>query len=229
MLLFICSCLFLFGCTHYQYLDYSSGQNQLLTDGTYTFENDSIRFVYRFYGLNTVVSLTIENKTKDPIFIDWKHSGLVYNGIPVELNEDRTKTTTIFTRNPHDLLNNNRTEITTEQIRHNINSNMLLPTAQLRNDSIVILRSREIDLKENPPSTMQIIQDQNGNLIRHVHVYDLDQSPMRFQFFFNIKFGIKQDVSQSYTHPFFLRHLNESNRHAQQMKVRNASYIRVNK
>jgi hypothetical protein len=211
--LFLCFSFFLISaCTRYQYLDYATQENRVLDNGVYTFENDSIKFTYQFYGLYTNVALTIENKTSAPIFIDWKHSGLVYNGRSIKLKEDRIRMTTVVTQSPPELFDNNRTVITTDRVNHSTNANMLLPTGQYRSDAIVALRSRVIDLKENPPTSFQILPEQNRNGDRQVHVFEIAQSPMRFQFFFTIKYGIDQRVSQSYAHPFYLRYLEETKR-----------------
>ena len=214
--------MFVSACSRYQLLDYATPQNQVLNDGYYIFENDSIKFTYRFYGQNTIVALYIENKTDAPIFIDWQHSGLVYNGKAVQLQEYRTRTTTIITQNPPVLLGN-RSEFQTEHIRHDLNANMLLPTAQFKQDSLVILRARKIDLEETPPTTFQVINDNTGNSHRSVHIFNHEQSPMRFQFFFTITFGISQAVSKSFTHPFYLRNLEESKNRPK--KIQNVSYI----
>jgi hypothetical protein len=197
-------------CARYQYLDYAIPENQALQQGVYSFENDSIKFSYTFYGLNTNVALTIENKTDAPIFIDWNHSGLVYNGKSLKLNEDRVLMTTVITQSPPEFFDNNRTVITTDRVNHSTNANMLLPTGQFVSDAIVALRSRPIDQNDNATGTLQIVPQQNGSSSRQVYVFERTTSPMRFQFFFTIKFGIDQSVSQSYAHPFYLRFMEES-------------------
>lgn len=209
-------------CSKYQYLDFAATQNEILPNGIYQFENDSIKFVYKFSGQNTIVTLTIENKTAAPIFIDWRHSGLVYNGRSIQLDEDKTVTTTVLTRVPANFSNENKTVYSLENTIQN--RNMLLPTAMYRNDSLVILRSRAIDIKENPPSSFHFVPDDEGNVKRQVHVYNSDQSPMRFQFFFTIKYGISQQHNVSYAHPFYLRYMEESKRRPS-ANTANQSYI----
>lgn len=215
-------------CARYQYLDYAIPESQTLQQGVYSFENDSIKFSYTFYGLNTNVALTIENKTNAPIFIDWNHSGLVYNGKSLKLNEDRVLMTTVITQSPPEFFDNNRTVITTDRVNHSTNANMLLPTGQFVSDAILALRSRVIDQKEIATATLQMVPEQNGSSNRQVYVFERTTSPMRFQFFFTIKFGIDQSVSKSYAHPFYLRVMEESRRSPGNHGSNAPCHIRVN-
>ena len=48
--------------------------------GHYTFENDTIKVMYRFNGLDGPVSVSIFNKRSEAVLIDWDASALVVNG-----------------------------------------------------------------------------------------------------------------------------------------------------
>lgn len=45
--------------------------------GTFTMENDSVRVVYSFSGLNSPIGINIYNKTSTPLYVDWQRSALI--------------------------------------------------------------------------------------------------------------------------------------------------------
>lgn len=66
-------------CSTYQYATVSSNldMNDLQE---FEFVNDTVRIIYNFYGENAPVTITVENKLRVPIFIDWHNSSLILNG-----------------------------------------------------------------------------------------------------------------------------------------------------
>jgi hypothetical protein len=56
----------------------------------FVYENDSIRLIYNFNGQNAPVNITVQNKLRVPVFIDWPKSALIINDqavsyVPVEM------------------------------------------------------------------------------------------------------------------------------------------------
>src|SRR5690348_2528150 len=67
-------------CSTYQYTTVSSSSLDMNDLQEFEFVNDTVRIIYNFYGENAPVTITVENKLKVPIFIDWHNSSLILNG-----------------------------------------------------------------------------------------------------------------------------------------------------
>lgn len=82
-------------CSTYQYTTVSSSNLDMNDLQEFEFVNDTVRIVYNFNGENAPVTITIENKLRVPIFIDWHNSSLILNGrsvsyAPLQINIEGT-------------------------------------------------------------------------------------------------------------------------------------------
>lgn len=70
-------------CTSYYYSTLSSSDPGALKnqEGDFVTENDSVLISYSFYGENAPVSITIYNKTDEPLFVDWQRSALIIDDV----------------------------------------------------------------------------------------------------------------------------------------------------
>ena len=68
--------LFLTNCRTVDILYTAPMSNDIKEDqeGHYSYENDTIKVTYTFWGQNGVMSMLIENKLDVPIYLDWKKS-----------------------------------------------------------------------------------------------------------------------------------------------------------
>jgi hypothetical protein len=87
--------LLLFSCSTYQYTTVSSSNLPMNGLQEFEFENDSVRIIYNFYGQNAPVNITVENKLRVPVFIDWHNSSVIINGrsvsyVPVQMQIEGT-------------------------------------------------------------------------------------------------------------------------------------------
>ena len=67
------------GCTTYRYSTLSSALPKD-SDGSFFYEDDSLKISWSFKGPACPVTVNILNKTSRPLFIDWSKSVLVVNG-----------------------------------------------------------------------------------------------------------------------------------------------------
>lgn len=58
----------------------------------FVYENDSVKITYAFWTRNGVMSFSVFNKTKKPIYIDWKNSSFIYNGNKLDYWSDEIQT-----------------------------------------------------------------------------------------------------------------------------------------
>jgi hypothetical protein len=74
--------IFSIGCANKYIQVFETKSNSCkLKDDTFFFENDSIKITYSLWANQGVMSFGIFNKMNIPIYIDWKKSSFIYNGI----------------------------------------------------------------------------------------------------------------------------------------------------
>lgn len=74
--------IFLFtSCTSYYYsvLDSKDPYTQKTNRGEFVVGGDSLFIVFNFSGENAPINIAIHNKMSQPVFIDWRHSGISLN------------------------------------------------------------------------------------------------------------------------------------------------------
>ena len=66
-------------CTTYQYVSVDSSQLQKDKENLLSVENDTMRISYSFSGAGGNVTITVFNKTNQPLYLDWTRSAIVRN------------------------------------------------------------------------------------------------------------------------------------------------------
>ena len=62
----------------------TASTNSQLVDSNWVSENDTVKITYWFWANFGVVSFAVYNKLNKPIYIDWKNSSFIYNGIKLD-------------------------------------------------------------------------------------------------------------------------------------------------
>jgi hypothetical protein len=82
-LVYACGILFgLSSCSSYYYSTLASNDRSgsYNVNNDFVIENDSVCIIYSFYGEDGPVSVIIQNKLDEPLFVDWERSALIVNG-----------------------------------------------------------------------------------------------------------------------------------------------------
>jgi len=66
-------------CTTYQYMTIDSPQLQKNAQNQFSLENDTLRLTYNINGKGGLLTVSIYNKTDQPLFVNWKKSALIRN------------------------------------------------------------------------------------------------------------------------------------------------------
>lgn len=77
--------LFFASCKPYQYFTVAAPELQQDSLKQYVFENDTMKVLYNFTGYQGPLKVTVINKLKEPIFLDWNRSAMIMNGESVAL------------------------------------------------------------------------------------------------------------------------------------------------
>ncbi|MBD3750670.1 MAG: hypothetical protein IE931_14375 [Sphingobacteriales bacterium] len=72
-------------CASYQ-ISTISTQNENQNTDPFTFENDSVKIVYDFKGYNAPLTVSIQNKLNQPLYVDWNKSLLVFDNNSISLS-----------------------------------------------------------------------------------------------------------------------------------------------
>ena len=86
-LLSLMAVLFFSGCRQYQYISLEDHSNQPAPT-SFVSENDTVKVTYNFTGYDCPVTITVYNKLKTPIYIDWSQSSVIVNGNRIALWSD---------------------------------------------------------------------------------------------------------------------------------------------
>ena len=93
IVLLISSILFLYSCSpFYQLFETKPSSSGISQDKFYCFENDTVKIKYTFWEEKGTVCLSIYNKLKIPLYIDWKKSSFIRNGEKMDFWQDATTT-----------------------------------------------------------------------------------------------------------------------------------------
>lgn len=84
---------FCFSCTHYvQVYETKAATPIKVEEGSYVFENDTVKITYSFWAEHGMLSYTVFNKLDVPLYIDWRKSSFVSNGQKFDYWMDATTT-----------------------------------------------------------------------------------------------------------------------------------------
>jgi hypothetical protein len=71
--------LSLASCSRYQYATIESTSINKNDKQEFVVENDTLRLIYNFNGVNAPINISVQNKLNVPISIDWQRSALIVN------------------------------------------------------------------------------------------------------------------------------------------------------
>lgn len=91
--LLVASSAFLCSCSRYFQVADISSPNVPQQNKTFVFENDTVKITYEFWGEQGTLSYSIFNKTDKPMYIDWKKSSYIRNGVKLDYYSENEKIT----------------------------------------------------------------------------------------------------------------------------------------
>ena len=78
-------------CSSYYYsvLESNDTIGEKNEDKDFVIENDSVFISYCFYGENAPISITVYNKTDEPLFVDWQRSALIIDDVATSYYQEK--------------------------------------------------------------------------------------------------------------------------------------------
>lgn len=170
-------------CASYQ-ISTISAQNENQKSDPFTFENDSVKIVYNFKGYNAPLTVSIQNKLNQPLYVDWNKSLLVFDNNSISLSGGDIKIkgringysesygSTIYT------YNNQSANLSTPKP---LNVDYLLPKAIIKRQTIYI--ANEMLKQAQGKSGYSYVNRTDGSGVTKVatETFNPDNSPLKFK------------------------------------------------
>lgn len=183
------------GCYTYQHVKLAS--NSELTDQSeFKLENDSVRIVYSFSGLNGPIHMEIFNKLNKPFYVDWRKSALIRNGESTTLWKDESRvsaTTTEYKVFPEDDQINSVSKTNSTVVRKD-NITYIPPQSKMAINSF-ILRSKLFNFPEEVGEKV-VFHTHGGKRKAVKYTFSKEDSPLNFRIF--LSFSMDQNVNSSF-------------------------------
>lgn len=93
--------LCLYGCKSYVQVYNTNSSITMDREGFYIYENDSIKLTYSFWAEKGLMTFSILNKLKEPLYVDWKKSSYIDNSVKLNYWIDEEKSKAISTYSNH--------------------------------------------------------------------------------------------------------------------------------
>jgi hypothetical protein len=192
-------------CSTYQYTTVSSSNLDMNDLQEFEFVNDTVRIIYNFNGQNAPVNVTVENKLRVPIFIDWHNSSLILNGRSVSyapLQIDIQGTTYGSSCNTGNL---NAVASLPPSV------DFIPPYSYFTRNSIGITNKFNDDVPEAAYQKVQYAVTEGYSIPVKAAVFTESSSPLRIRSYISLSIGNREAFPVAYEHSFFVSQLIRSN------------------
>lgn len=191
-LLYIAAIFLLQSCTSYQYLTIESAaissENEL-----YIHETSDYRLEYRFNGRNLPINLTIENKTTQPIYIDWSKSAAIVDDYPLSYIPNNTFSGFTLSNTDYDWGRSTTTGVFSGSITNNPAISFIPPGAKMQKTTLRLfnaINSSEQHISVNLEANKE---------------YTSNDSDLHFRNYLTIYMDDQMEKVEVVDHEFFVR------------------------
>jgi hypothetical protein len=197
-------------CSTYQYTTVSSSNLDMNDLQEFEFVNDTVRIVYNFNGQNAPVNITVENKLRVPIFIDWHNSSLILNGrsvsyAPLQINIEGTTYGSSYSSvgNGYSSGTNNLNAVASLPP----SVDFVPPYSYFTRNSIGITNKFNDDVPATAYQKVQYAVTEGYSIPVKAAVFTESSSPLRFRSYISLSIGNRDALPVAYEHSFFVSQL----------------------
>lgn len=192
----------LVACGPYQYLTLNSDTVTKNTQQQFAWENDTVKLVYTFGAKWGQFSLVATNKSKQPLFIDWKKSALIIDSTAYPLFDPSVSVSGEVNRQ-YQHVNPGQS---TQRYLGNVDANFKLPATTDFLPPATALQLKSFNLPLQPFSyalAADLPRKKDSSGVKYKQqVYQPNTSPLRFRIYLTL--GIGNDQQQfSVVHAFY--------------------------
>jgi hypothetical protein len=207
-ILSVLAMLLLASCAPYQYITLNSPEVSKNDKKDFTWENDTLRLTYNFHGEKGLMTLTIYNKTTQPLFINWKRSALIRDGHSISLYNPTVQVTgdAVSTSYPSFVRDGVRTRYTTLSASFDLPEGMdfLPPASDVSKGLVYVQQSGFSDMAAQPNARKEKLPANDGVVTTVSRVtYEAQTSPIQFKSYLTFALGGLNDKEFAVSHSFY--------------------------
>ena len=199
-------------CSTYQYTTISSSNLEMNDLQEFEFVNDTVRIIYNFNGQNAPVTVTVENKLRVPIFIDWHNSSLILNGrsvsyAPLQINIDGTTHANSYNYGGGESGYSSGTGNLSAVASLPPSVDFVPPYSYFTRNSIGITNKFNDDVPATAYQKVQYAVTEGYSIPVKAAVFTESSSPLRIRSYISISIGNRDAFPVAYEHSFFISQL----------------------
>lgn len=199
--------LFCVSCTTFQYVTVSSSGVAKNDRNEFVVENDSLRLIYNFSGLDGPIKIYIQNKLDVPVYIDWQRSAVIENDktvpyVPGEVKIEGSYSGSSYNYRPS---NGYRTSSGNIQATAYLPATVdfIPPRASINKTTICITNGNErIPDADFPKSKYPVVNGFTANVKKAA--FTEETSPLHFRSFITYTIGESGSKLYTFEHSFFV-------------------------
>jgi hypothetical protein len=210
--------LLLTGCSmkYIQVFDTKS-ENTKIDYGYWTFENDTVKIKYEFWTDHGIMSFSVFNKLKVPIYVDWKNSSFIANSRKLDYWIDGSRTSAkYFNKNYYYRNDAFRSELADQSLNELGESVIVpegmtfIPPQSYFTKYMYFLMPGDYKLSFNAKSDVTNSKaDTTKMLKRYTEEYTLENTPLKFRNYLCFKLSDNTDTKFFYDHIFYVSSVTE--------------------
>lgn len=172
-------------CASYQ-ISTLKAQNENKTNDPFIIENDSVKIVYNFKGYNAPLTVSIQNKLNQPLYIDWNKSMLVFNDNSISLSSAdvsiKGKVNGTITNDDNPYISSNINQSVNLSASKSLNIDYILPMATVKRKTIYVANEMQRNLTNKKLGYSYINFIDVPELIKvPTATFSADDSPLKFK------------------------------------------------
>ena len=215
LLLYPLVILSLASCTSYNYITMDSSELPLDRSKAFLWETDTITIAYQFAGEGGQMTVTVFNKSNQPLFVNWKKSAVIRDGMMVSLynrnvtvNGAMSMTTSIYSAGTGQTSGYSQYSATFD-VPEGID---FIPPQSGLSKTVVNLQAINVNSFGVPLSVEKekaVGADGMVTKVRRVYYAD-EYSPFRFKTYLTLGLGKNAENEFSVQHSFYVKEVIES-------------------
>lgn len=201
---------FLSGCSRYQYISVIGDTHQN-KQKDFVVENDTVKIVYSFSGVNFPVTVEVYNKLNKPVYVDWTKSALIVDGNSVSYWQDAARLE--GSTNGYVIGGRNGVEYTFGSVDGTIYKNekvSFIPPKSYIKTTRFYLKGRFFSTKKNESKRSESFNSSNGLDWRDIYIFNRENTPLNFKSYITLSTDKNFSKEFHFTNSFWVNNITQT-------------------
>jgi hypothetical protein len=199
-------------CSSYHYVTMDSTDITRKGSKTFSWETDTMSVAYQFSGEGGLMTITVFNKTSEPLYVNWKKSAVINNGEKVSLFDRNVIATGAIQSDNYHINRNQTTGYSNFLVSFDLPEGIdFLPPQSGLSKSVVNLQDITLNNLAVHGSVKQEKITTTEGIVKFRRVYyTVDESPLHFKTYITLALGKNAENEFSVQHSFYVREVVQS-------------------